>query len=221
MDTIEAIEGRRSVRAYKPDPVPRDVLEKIMGAALRAPSWENTQPWEFAVLSPETLYDLRKAIREKMKTGEKPNLDIPWPKFSGPHRERERVLGKDIREALGLSKDDPEGLKDWWLSMTQFFNAPNAIIAYIDKSLGEWSVFDTGLALENLMVAAWHYGVGTCVMSAAVIYPDVLRDLLNIQESKRFIVGLAVGYPDLSSPKATYRSGRDPMDALVAWHGFD
>jgi len=46
MDTIEAIEGRRSVRAYKPDPVPRDVLEKIMGATLKAPSWENTQPWD-------------------------------------------------------------------------------------------------------------------------------------------------------------------------------
>ena len=221
MDTIEAIEGRRSVRAFKPDPVPRDILEKVMGAAQKAPSWENTQPWEFAVLSPVALNELREAIREKMKSGEKPNLDIPWPKFSGPYRERERVLGKDIRQALGLSKDDPEGLKDWWLSMTQFFNAPNAIIAYIDKSLGEWSVLDTGLALENLMIAAWHYGVGTCVMSAAVIYPDVLRSLLNIPESKRFIVGLAVGYPDLSSPKATFRTGRDPMDALVTWHGFD
>jgi len=58
-------------------------------------------------------------------------------------------------------------------------------------------------------------------MSAAVIYPDVLRSLLNIPESKRFIAGLAVGYPDLSSPKATFRSGRDPMDTLVTWHGFD
>ena len=88
MDTIEAIEGRRSVRAYKSDPVSKDVLEKIMQAALKAPSWENTQPWEFAVLSPPTLDKLRKAIREKMKSGEKPNLDIPWPKFTGPHRER-------------------------------------------------------------------------------------------------------------------------------------
>lgn len=221
MDAIEAIEGRRSVRAFKSDPVPKEILEKIMDAALRAPSWENTQPWEFAVLSSNALNELRATIREKMKSREKPNLDIPWPKFSGTFKERERMLGNDIRQALGLSKDDPEGLKLWWLSMTQFFNAPNAIIVYFDKSLGEWSILDTGLALENLMIAAWHYGVGTCVMSAAVIYPDILHSLLNIPDDKRMIVGLAVGYPDLSSPKATFRSNREPIDTLVTWHGFD
>ncbi len=105
--------------------------------------------------------------------------------------------------------------------MTQFFNAPNAVIVFIDKSLGEWSILDTGLALENLMIAAWNYGVGTCVMSAAVIYPDVLHNLLDIPESKRMIVGLAVGYPDLSSPKATFRSNREPLDTSVGWYGFD
>lgn len=221
MDTIEAIEGRRSVRAFKRDPVPKDVLEKIMKAALRAPSWENTQPWEFAVLSPGKLNELRLAVVEKMKTGQKPNLDIPWPRFAGPHKVREKALGEDVRKALGLSKEDPEGLKNWWFSMTQFFNAPNAVIAYIDRSLGEWSILDTGLALENLMIAAWHHGVGTCVMSAAVIYPDVLHQLLNIPDSKRMIVGLAVGYPDFDSPRATFRTGREQLDTLVTWHGFD
>jgi len=218
MDVMEAIEGRRSVRAFKPEPVPREVLEPIMKAALLAPSWENTQPWEFSVVGGGVMDRLRDAVHEKVKAGEKPDLDIPWPKFSGVHHERSRALGRRLLPEIGLEKKD---MGQWWVSMTRFFHAPCGIIACMDSSLGEWSVLDMGLALENLMIAAWHYGVGTCALSAGVIYPDVLRDLLDIPESKRIVLALAVGYPDLSSPKATFRSDREPLENLVAWHGFD
>ncbi len=218
MDAIEAIEGRRSVRAFKPDPVPKDILEKIMHAALRAPSWENTQPGEFAVLGGEAMTKLRAAVSKKMNSGEKPNLDIPWPKFTGAHHERSRALGKRLLPELGMDKAD---MSDWWISMTRFFYAPHGVIAYMDASLNEWSILDTGMALENLMIAAWHYGVGTCAISAGVIYPDLLRDLLGIPESKRIILALAMGYPDLSSPAATFRSDKEPLETLVSWHGFD
>ncbi|MBM3133165.1 MAG: hypothetical protein FJZ95_09070 [Chloroflexi bacterium] len=221
MDAIEAIHGRRSVRAFKPDPIPREVLEKIMRAALAAPSWENTQPWEFTVLGPKAMKEFRAAVAERTRAGIKPNLDIPWPKFSGVHRERGRRLGKEIRGSLGLSKDDPQGLRDWWLSMTQFFNAPNGVIVYMDASLGEWSILDTGMAVENLMIAAWHCGVGTCVMSAVVNYPDIIRSLFNIPDSKRIIVGIAVGYPDFSSPKATFRASHEALETMVKWQGFE
>ena len=80
---------------------------------------------------------------------------------------------------------------------------------------------DVGLALENLMLAAWHYGVGTCVLAAAVMYPEVLRSLLSIPESKRIVVGVAVGYPDFSSPAMKFRSDREPLESLTTWHGFD
>ncbi len=217
MDTIEAIYGRRSVRAYKTDPVPKDILEKIMQAAMQAPSWENTQPWEFAVVGGEMMSRLRAAITEKMKAGEKPNLDIPWPKFTGPHHERSRALGKKLLPEIGLDKKD---MGQWWTAMTQFFYAPCGVIAYMESSLSEWSILDMGLALENLMIAAWHYGVGTCAISAGVIYPDVLHNLLNIPESKRIILGVAAGYPDLTSPKATFRSDKEPLGNLVTWHGL-
>ena len=91
---------------------------------------------------------------------------------------------------------------------------------YMDASLGEWSLVDIGLAVESLMLAAWHYGVGTCPEAAVVQYPGVLRGLLKIPESKRIILGLAVGYPDLSSPAMKLRSEREPLEALVVWHGF-
>jgi nitroreductase len=130
----------------------------------------------------------------------------------------EGALGKRLRPAIGLNKEDMSG---WWVSMDRFFEAPHGVITFMDSSLGEWSILDIGLAVENLMIAAWHYGVGTCALSAGVIYPDLLHNLLNIPESKRIILAVAVGYPDLSSPKATFRADREPMENLVTWHGFE
>jgi nitroreductase len=219
MDVIEAIDTRKSVRAFKPDPVPKDILERVMEATLRSPSWENTQPWEFAVLGGETMEKLKAAIMAKMSDGEKPNLDIPWPKFTGPHLERAKADGRRLFSEIGISKEDKLAILNWRLSMSRFFDAPNGAIAYIDASLGEWSLVDVGIALQTLMLAAWHHGLGTCALAAAVIYPDVLRSLLNIPESKRIIVGVAIGYPDFSNPAVKFRAGREALDALVTWHG--
>ena len=221
MDVIEAINSRRSVRAFKPDPVPRETLQAIMQAALRAPSWENSQPWEFAVLGGEGMSNFKTTIMAMMRAGEKPRLDIPWPKLSGRYLERAKDDGRRLFRELGVSKDDKEAIISWRLCMARFFDAPNGAIVYMDSSLGQWSLVDVGIALQNLMLAAWHYGVGTCALAAAVIYPDVLRSLLGIPESKRIVVGVALGYPDFSSPAAQFRANRDPLETLVMWYGFD
>ncbi len=221
MDVVEAIYSRRSVRAFKPDPVPREVLQAIMEAALWAPSWENTQPWEFAVLGGDAMKNVKEALAAMGQAGEKPQLDFPWPKFTGRYMDRLKVDGRRLVRELGLQKDNRDAMRRWRMSMRMFFDAPNGVVMYMDSSLGQWSLVDMGIAAENLMLAAWHFGVGTCALAAAVAYPDVLRSLLNLPESKRMILGIAMGYPDLSKPAATFRSSRETMEALVTWHGFD
>ena len=221
MDVIEAIQSRKSVRAFKTDPVPREVLQAIMEAALRAPSWANTQPWEFAIVGGEVMKKLSAALVDKAGSGAMPNPDIPMPNFEGAYRERMQSTGMRLFQEVGIVRDDQQARLNWMLSMTRFFDAPNAVIVYMEASLGEWSLIDIGLTLENLMLAAWHYGVGTCPEAAAVLYPEVLRSLLKIPESKRIILGLAVGYPDFSSPVMKFRTERESLEALVAWHGFD
>ncbi|MDM8000283.1 MAG: nitroreductase [Dehalococcoidia bacterium] len=221
MDVIEAINSRRSVRAFKPEPVPREVLEAIIEAALRAPSWENTQPWEFAVLGGGVMKDVKEALAAMGQAGEKPQLDFPWPKFSGPYLARLRADGRRLMSEIGLPKGDPEAIRRWRTSMRTFFDAPNAVVMYMDASLSQWSLVDMGIAAENLMLAAWHYGVGSCALAAAVAYPEVLRSILGLPESKRMVLGIALGYPDTSKPAATFRSSREPMETLVTWYGFD
>jgi nitroreductase len=91
----------------------------------------------------------------------------------------------------------------------------------VDASLSQLSLLDIGLALENLMLAACNFGVGTCAEAAAVQYPEVIRSFLKIPESKRIVLGVALDYPEMSSPVMKYQSVKEPSDALVAWYGFD
>ena len=221
MDIVEAIHSRRSVRAFRPDPVPMEVMLAIIEAALRAPSWENTQPWEFAVLGGDVMKDVKEALAAMGQAGEKPRPDFPLPKFTGACLDRLKANGKSLVQELGLPKGERDAMRRWRMSMRMFFDAPNGVVMYMDASLSQWSLVDMGIAAENLMLAAWHHDVATCAVAAAVAYPDVLRSLLSLPASKRLVLGIAMGYPDTSKPAATFRSSREPMEALVTWHGFD
>jgi len=210
-----------SVRAFKPDPVPKATLEAIMRASLRAPSWANTQPWEFAVLGGKALEDLGAAIVGKARSGEKPNPDIPAPAFEAPYQDRMQSTVARMLGTLGIAREDKEARGNWMMGMIHFFGAPNAIVVYMDASLGQWSLLDLGLAIENLVLSAWHFGVGTCIEAAAVQYPEVFRQRLGIPKSKRIVLGVALGYPDMSAPAMKVRTEREPLEALVTWHGLD
>jgi len=220
MDLIEAIYSRRSVRAFRPEPVQLRILESILDAALQAPSWENTQPWEFAVVGGQAMEELKEAVLALWMAGEQPRMDLPLPRFPETCLQRAKVNNRCLLQELGLSESDRSGLKNWRRRMSQFFDAPNAAILHIDSSLSQWSMLDAGLALENLMLAACHYGVGTCALAAGVVYPDLIKSLLGIPESRRIVLGIALGYADLSSPGARFKAGREPLTRMVTWHGF-
>ena len=70
MKLDEAIRQRKSVRAFKSEPVPKEVLSEILSAAQRAPSWANTQPWEFVVATGDKLAEINRAFIEKTTAGE-------------------------------------------------------------------------------------------------------------------------------------------------------
>ncbi len=220
MDLIEAIRSRKSIRAYKPDPIPRKILAELLETSIRAPSWGNTQPWEFAVIGGKVMEELKQALVQKAEEDTPENSDIPPPTFAGRYLERRRENGRQLFEVLGIDRADREKRRQWYLTGINFFGAPNAIIIYIDKSLGTWSILDTGIVMQTIMLAAWSYGLGTCALYRAVMYPDELRRILNIPESKLIVCGLTIGYPDMDAPQNRFRSTRDPLDTFVTWHGI-
>jgi nitroreductase len=228
VDIDEAIAKRKSIRAFKSDPVPREILKEIMELALRAPSYDNTQPWEFAIATGKELDEIRQAFVEKT-TAEEPNPDIPLvPEFPQPYDTRRRVLGRKIFELRGIRREDKEKRTWWLLQGLRLFDAPCAIYIYIDRSfylqgdkLNIWPVFDCGSIAENIMLLATKYGLGTVAQIQAVLYPDVLRKVLGIPDSKLIVLGISVGYPDWNDPVNQLRSEREPLDNVSTWHGFD
>ena len=82
MNVTEALESRYTCRAFKPEPLSREMLDGIFGAELQAPSWANTQPWEIYLAGGETLEALRKACLENFLGGPDAKADLPRPWYA-------------------------------------------------------------------------------------------------------------------------------------------
>ena len=227
MDIVEAINRRKSIRAFKPDAVPQQILKEIMELALRAPSWANTQPWEFAIVGGRRLEEIRQACVEKAE--ERPNPDLAVPReFPEPFDTRRRAVGMKLFEIMGISREDRERRRWWQLQGLRLFEAPGVIYIYIDRSfylqadsLNVWPIFDCGLIAENIMLLATKYGLGTIPEIQAVMYPDVLRRILGIPDSKLIVLGIAIGYPNWNDPVNQFQSQRELLDKVTKWYGFD
>ncbi len=227
MDIVEAVSQRKSIRAFKPDAVPQQTLKEIMELALRAPSWANTQPWEFAIVCGRRLDEIREAFIEK--ADEQPNPDLAAPReFPEPFDTRRRALGRKLFEVKGISREDKEKRRWWQLQGLRLFDAPCAIYIYTDRlfyfqgdRLNVWPVFDCGLVAENIMLLATKYGLGTIPQIQAVSYPGVLRKALGIPDSKLIVLGIAIGYPNQNDPANGFRSDREPSEKVIKWYGFD
>ncbi len=223
MDVVEAIESRRSVRAFKPDPVPKDMLRRILEVAVRAPSTDNTQPWEFTVVAGPVLDQLKGALSEKMGDPSDFTPDIPFPALSykPPYVDRSKKQGRKVFQSMGIARDDWPKRMEWYRYMARFMDAPVGIIVYVERYLGAYAILDAGLFLENLMLAAMSYGLGTCTQMAPVLHPEILRRTLAIPESKLILCGVAIGYPDEGSPVNQFRSDREPLETFARWYGYD
>jgi nitroreductase len=220
MDISEAIQQRKSIRAYKQDPVPLDILKKILEESLRAPSWANTQPWEFAVATGKPLDEIRAEFLELASTSPSPDVSRP-PEFPERYAARIRVLDKQNR--LNTQKD-------WESRRVQNFKhygAPAVIYLltrrefyYQTKGLNVWALYDCGSVVQNILLMATRYGLGTIVQAQATVYPAVLRKILGIPEEKIFLLGIAIGYPDWSNSINQFQTERESLDSIATWHGF-
>lgn len=220
MDISEAIDRRKSIRAYRPDPVPPDVLRKILEEAVRAPSWANTQPWEFAIATGKPLEEIRTIFLEKRRTSPSPDVPRP-PEFPERYAARIRVLDKQNRLLTQ---------KDWesrHIQNFRHFGAPAVIYLltrrefyYQSKGLNVWALYDCGAVAENIMLLATKHGLGTVAQAQAAAYPDVVRKVLGIPDSRVIFLGIAIGYPNWDNPINQFRTEREPLESIATWHGF-
>ncbi len=217
MDMREAVHARRSVRAFLPKPIPRDVIRSIVDTARWTPSWGNIQPWELVVADGEKLKSLADALYAEGRKAAAPRPDVTMPmEFSGVYKQRYMNVGKSLLTHMGVSREDKEARIEHYLNMYRFFGAPTVVYLCMDAQISEpYGAFDLGAIGSTLCYAAVAEGLGTILLASAAHFPNLIRQELDIPEDKKIVVGIAVGYPDPSVPAATFRSEREPVDAIL------
>ena len=222
MDIVEAIRARKSVRGFKPDPVPREVLRDVLEVARRAPSAMNTQPWEVDVVAGDVLDSIRRGNIEMLESGVMPHADVSMQGFEGVYRQRQVDLAKQIFQLMGIAREDKEKRAEWMKRGFRFFDAPAAFIISVDRSMKPWwELFDLGAFAQSICLAALSHGLGTCIEDQGVMYPDVIRQHTGMPDSKRIVICIPVGYPDPDFPANRVESNREPVESIATWHGFD
>ena len=216
MDAIDCIKTRMSIRKFKPEPVPEDVLLEVIATAQWSPSYKNSQPWEVMIISGERKEALSKLMVDLLYRGEANCPDIQAPE-SWPEAESARIseLFRKRKEITGIDLADPKIVVKSKKANFNFYGAPHAIYIYQDASLSQWSLFDLGLFAQSLMLAAHAKGLGTVPQAFATDYAREVKKFLAIPETKRLVLGFSIGYPDMDSPLNSFRTDRAKIDDIV------
>ncbi len=225
MDVIDAIKERKSIRAFKSDPVTLDLLKKIMEPALRAPSWANTQPWEFAVATGKKLKAIQEGFVERGI--QDPESEVHRP-YVFPELYMARIRALQAGERRGRTSEmTKEEMEARFMDNFRHYGAPVCIyllvgkdFLYQEKGVNVWSVYDCGSAVQNIMLLATNYGLGTIAQAQAVVYPDIIRQELGIAEDRLIALGIAIGYPDRDDPVNKEYRDREPLGKIARFYGF-
>ncbi len=222
MDLVEAIKTRKSIRGYKKDPVPQKILQEILEVATRAPSADNSQPWEITVITGKVLKDVAEANVEALNSGRPVAPDVSHKPYEGIYRERQIGVGKKIFELMAISREDKEKRKEWVKRGFRFFDAPAAFILAADESLDPTrAASDIGGIAQTICLAALEYGLGTCIISQGVLYADIVKQFTGIPKTKNLYWSITIGYPDWEFPANQIKTDREPLQVNINWLGFD
>jgi nitroreductase len=215
MDTLKTIRERRSARAFRPVSIPREKVEEILKLTVNAPSANNLQPWEFVVVMDEEKERLSrrllKAYKEKQISCGSGAVK-PLPKAI-------RQRGVNTLESMKPYVERTDSSVDSFINegSCNFYGAPVAVIICLDDCFSARQMVDVGAAVGYLVLAAEVSGLATCPIGLITDYADEIKELLNIPENKKIVIGVALGYPDRENPMSQFRSSRASLSELVRW----
>lgn len=220
MKVSEALATRKTIRAFKPDPVSRETIESILALASRAPSGGNLQPWKVYALFGEARDELIRRVAERRETkslGEAPEYLIYPPALSEPYKTRRFKIGEAMYKTMGIPREDKMARLGFFSSNWQFFGAPVGLIITIDRQMqqGQWA--DVGMFLQSLMLLAREHGLHTCPQEAWAVWHRIIREYLDVPENEMVFCGVAIGYADEAHPVNSLTSERAPLEEWVTF----
>lgn len=213
MKVSQALLARRSIRAFRPDPVPVEVITSILERAARSPSGGNLQPWNVAVLAGARMADFREAIAKQTPGATQYNI-YPSPLIE-PYRARRYDNGMGLYDQMGIARDDKAARGAALARNFTFFEAPAAIFIYIDRSMGppQWS--DVGMFLQSVMLLCEEEGYQTCAQEAWAMYAGAVDAFVEPDEGLMLFCGLAIGKADWDAQVNGFVSERAPSSEWI------
>ncbi len=220
MKVSEALQARKSTRAFLDKPVSRETIEQILDTARWAPSGTNTQPWQVAVLMGAKKRELQDKIESAYRSGVKGGMDYSYypNEWKDPFLARRRVCGLQLYSALKIGKEDKERRAEQWVANYRSFDAPVMLLFFIDRIMDTGSYLDYGMFLQSVMLAAVEHGLATCPQAALGEYPDLVRDYLGYDQNQIVVCGMALGYEDPSADINSYRTEREAVSNFTEFY---
>jgi nitroreductase len=218
MDLEAVIHDRYSCRKYFPDVVPRPTIEKILELAQQTPSWCNTQPWQVLLLSGEACRRFGERYYAYARSGAASRPDFEFPlRYEGIYRERRKVCGVQLYQALGIGREDKQAAAEQSLENFRFFGAPHVAFITTEQDLGVYGAVDCGLYIAHFMLAAKSLGVDSIAQAALASHPDLIRGEFGLPATRKVICGIAFGFGDSGHRVNDYRTARANPADVVTW----
>ena len=208
---------RYSCRAFRPDPVPRDAIERILAAAGRVPSWCNAQPWQVIVTAGAETDRFRDGLYAyASENAMRHDLDAP-KRYTGVYQERRRTCGWQLYEAVGIEKGDRAASGEQMKENFRLFGAPHVAIITSEADLGPYGVLDCGGFITTFCLAAQALGIATIPQAAVAGHSRFVHQFFGIPENRLVLAAISFGYADADHPANSFRTGRAALDDLLDW----
>lgn len=211
----DVINKRQSVRHFSDQEVDKDTIAEIVKLASRAPSWVDSQPWRVYCAQGEALAKIKKAYEDRQAQGIHSNPDIKvmsrtdWDVRS---QENMRLWRHDIVHHFDTYEEADSTIND---AGDKLYYSSTILYITVPTQTPEWSIFDSGLFAENVMLLAADKGIATIPTYHSVQHPDVLHKVLQVPDDEKFIIGISLGYPEAGEKINDYRSRRQPDENVL------
>ena len=214
---LNIVSSRCSMRDFKPDAVPNDIIASIFGGAQRAPSNCNTQPWFVHVVTGETLEQLRAELPAKFAAGEIA-LDFPYDgQYEGVYRDRQYASATALYDSLGIAREQKAERNAWFMRNFSFFDAPAAAFFTLPTGFGLREACDLGMFAQTVMLGLTAHGLGSCPQTALAFLGNLIRPTLGLGDHEQLMFGMSFGYPTDAAVNAV-RTDRAALEDVVTFH---
>jgi len=218
-DFLSIIRARHCKRAFLGRPVPRAVLEEVLGAAAQAPSTRNGQPWSVAVVSGQAREALARRLCDLFDRGAAMKMDYDSRPAELPpaHQERARLASAGVHAAKGIAPDDAAGRRSHLRDNLRFYGAPVAMIFHLPANAAPGTFLEAGFFIQNVMLGLVARGLGSCPQASVAGYSDALRQALGLASDRLIVCNLSVGYADDTAAVNRFVPERADLADYVQW----